>query len=147
MTATYNPFHLYRNILRIAKTLPDVNRAAIVCFRARQDTEGILKLKIGSAEFEERCLGLEVYADNLEHQSQHLKQLSKQRLLIPIDLRKPHVHTAACNHSNEEKTLRGALRAAKSSSKDPRGERVLEKKNRFMSGPEPSWLKKKTAVS
>jgi hypothetical protein len=162
---------LYRRLLRIAVSMPDVHRRRFLAFRARCEQKSLissvciyLKRTCGCSSeqierartlqgdrLEQKWLDLEVLADNLQVsrslslqfrqrlkesaqlQSQHLNELARvpERLIIPVDIR-PH---SSAHDRPKRRIIDTVNRAA-----------AGQAPNRFMKGPEPSWVRDKRNV-
>ncbi|GAA5923952.1 LYR motif-containing protein [Sporobolomyces koalae] len=162
---------LYRSLLRTAQRMPDDHRRALIVFRARSEFDKSRSLTAPD-EIQERQLEGEIYRDQLEYQAEHLVLLSKSsNLLIPVDIRSspissstPTARKVGPNRPNQPSrpprsvtaplpqsepiadppTLldrRKLLRAF--ASRKEGAVRGRSGRNRFMQGPEPSWILKK----
>ncbi|KAL1921073.1 uncharacterized protein VTP21DRAFT_11708 [Calcarisporiella thermophila] len=105
---------LYKRLLQIGKKMPSATRQTLVTTRVRQEFKD--NKRASDVDFLIKIA--ETQLDNLEAQQQHLTNLAKRTdLLIPVDL----------NTTSMKKSSRSRV----------------GKFNRFMQGPEPSWIRKK----
>ena len=74
---------------------------------------------------DEHLAVLDVLADQLEAQAAHLSSLAKGELFVPLDL------SGAVELASRRRRLLAAI-----------AERTRKPSNPFMSGPEPSWVRK-----
>jgi len=122
---------LYRRLLRIAQEMPDSHRTAFVCYRARSEIEDITKLSASEeSKAREVLLSLDTFADQLEHQARHLSNLAQDptSVLVPVDLR------------TDQPTPHPGRKLITALSSRQRTHRQVSR-NRFLTGPTPSWLK------
>lgn len=94
-------------------------------------------LTVDSEEAAVKRLELDILADNLEHQAAHLSRLaaSPERVFIPVDIRAPSVDARAGSARRLNRVI-DAVTERKAT-----GAALIPDK--FMRGPEPSWLRKK----
>ncbi|GAA5838671.1 hypothetical protein JCM3766R1_001557 [Sporobolomyces carnicolor] len=127
---------LYRSLLRTAVRMPDDHRRALVVFRTRSEFDKSRSLTSLEA-IQERQLEGEIYKDQLDFQAEHLQSLAQSsNLLFPVDIRSVSATLEAHVEDDRRKLVR-AIESRKQGAVRGRSGR-----NRFMEGPEPSWIAK-----
>ncbi|EGG07199.1 uncharacterized protein MELLADRAFT_106099 [Melampsora larici-populina 98AG31] len=118
---------IYRRLIRIAIKMPDRHRIRFVGYCARREIQELIK--IGKEEgnhqrFESKLLEIETYSDQLEHQAVFLSS-------------NYYHHSISIPNQNTINPSRKVIWATTQQNQL----HPSPIKNRFMNGPEPSWLR------
>ncbi|KAH9817162.1 hypothetical protein DFH28DRAFT_890362 [Melampsora americana] len=125
---------IYRRLIRIAIRMPDKHRIRFVGFCARREVQELIKIskEKEEEEFKSKLLEIETYADQLDHQAIFLS--SNYHYSIPM------INTHDSNSTIKSRKVIWAITEQK-----PTHPSIIN--NRFMDGPEPSWLRNRPKVN
>ncbi|KAH8550147.1 hypothetical protein BGW37DRAFT_93960 [Umbelopsis sp. PMI_123] len=105
---------LYRSLLRVAGQMPSQTRKSYLRNRIKAEFRSPTNKNLDKSEYELNILAGETQLETLQIQCAHLQKIQNESLIIPVDL-----------------------------DADPSVSNRRRSGNRFMSGPTPSWLRKK----